>query len=130
MALSSEKDFLTLLVGHTQTKRFLIVTISFQQNAKIPQNPIAFFFPRDYHDPADSFCGKRQGGNSVGVFGGKRRERTGRRKAMRAHYETMIRDNDRKVKKALRIQNRDDKSAFCGGFPDEDGLYHARYRCV
>ena len=46
---------------------------------------------------------------------------------MRAHYETMIRDNDRKVKKALRIQNRDDKSAFCGGFPDEDGLYHARY---
>ena len=46
---------------------------------------------------------------------------------MRAHYETMIRDNDRKVKKALRIQNRDAQSAFCGGFPDEDGLYHARY---
>ena len=37
MALSSEKAFLTLLVGHTQSKRFLIVTISFQQNAKIPQ---------------------------------------------------------------------------------------------
>ena len=40
---------------------------------------------------------------------------------MRAHYETMIRDNDRKVKKALRIQNRDAQSAFCGGFPDEPG---------
>lgn len=46
---------------------------------------------------------------------------------MRAHYEKMIRDNDRRVKISLRIQNMDAQSEFCGGFPDADRLYDVRH---
>ncbi len=49
---------------------------------------------------------------------------------MRAHYETMIRDNDRKVKKALRIQNRDAQSAFCGASRMRTGCITPDTRCI
>ncbi len=45
---------------------------------------------------------------------------------MRAHYEAMVRGIEHKVEKALRTQNLDKGSPFCGGFAQEDGVYQAK----
>lgn len=46
---------------------------------------------------------------------------------MRKHYEKIIRDNDNRVKKALRIQVMDEGSPYYGGCPEETGLMDAKY---
>lgn len=46
---------------------------------------------------------------------------------MRQHYRKMTEENDRKVKRALRMQNMDPQSRFYGGFPDEEDLFDAKY---
>ena len=46
---------------------------------------------------------------------------------MRKHYEKIIRDNDNRVKKALRIQMMDEGSPYYGGCPEETGLMDAKY---
>jgi len=46
---------------------------------------------------------------------------------LRKHYEKIIRDNDNRVKKALRIQVMDEGSPYYGGCPEETGLMDAKY---
>ena len=46
---------------------------------------------------------------------------------MRKHYEKIIRDNDQRVKKALRIQVINENSPYHGGCPEENDLMDAKY---
>lgn len=46
---------------------------------------------------------------------------------MRKHYEKIVKDNDQRVKKALRIQVIDESSPYHGGCPEENDLMDAKY---
>lgn len=46
---------------------------------------------------------------------------------MRKHYEKIVKDNDKRVKKALRIQVMDESSPYYGGCPEENDLMDAKY---
>lgn len=46
---------------------------------------------------------------------------------MRKHYEKIVKDNDQRVKNALRIQVTDKNSPYYGGCPDETDLMDAKY---
>ena len=46
---------------------------------------------------------------------------------MRRHYRKMTADNDKKVRRALRLQNMDTQSRYYGGFPDGDTLFDVKY---
>ena len=46
---------------------------------------------------------------------------------MRKHYERIVRENDKRVKRALRIQVMDENSPYYGGCPEETDLMDAKY---
>lgn len=46
---------------------------------------------------------------------------------MKAHYDLILRDNDRAVAKSLRIQNLDIASPWHGAFTQPDGVYQAKF---
>jgi len=45
---------------------------------------------------------------------------------MRAHYELVLRDTERRALRAIRVQNMDEKSPWHGAFPQNDGVYQAK----
>lgn len=46
---------------------------------------------------------------------------------MRAHYEIMIRDNEKRAENFLRSQNRQPGSCFYGAYAQPDGVYQAKH---
>ena len=45
---------------------------------------------------------------------------------MRAHYELVLRDTEKRALRAIRIQNLDKNSPWYGAFPQDDGVYQAK----
>ena len=45
---------------------------------------------------------------------------------MRKHYEKMVQDADKRVLRALRLQNMEVGNPQYGGFMEEDGIYQAK----
>lgn len=48
---------------------------------------------------------------------------------MRKHYDRILKDTDRRVKKSLRIQVMDVNSSYYGAFPDENDLMQVKF-CI
>ena len=45
---------------------------------------------------------------------------------MKEHYKKMVEDTNKRVIRALHLQNMDRESPFCGAFIQEDGVYQAK----
>lgn len=46
---------------------------------------------------------------------------------MKAHYNRIVRDAEKNVKRSLEIQNRNENSPWYGAFSQPDGVYQAKY---
>ena len=45
---------------------------------------------------------------------------------MRAHYELILKDTEKRALRAVRVQTMDEKSPWYGAFPQNDGVYQAK----